>query len=132
MYKLVRHAASAALAGAALLCAACSPLTLTERDNGRLVRVSPGSRIQVQLDCTPSTGYIWELGFADPAMIRQGEISQIQPAPHNPPIVGAPVTSVMNFQAVGRGHSALKLVNHRPWEKDTPPAQTFAVDVSVE
>ena len=118
-----------AVAAAALLCSACAPAVLTERDDGRVLKLHPGNQFKVQLDANPSTGYGWEVAAADPAVIKPGEVSQIA-LEH--PLPGTPVTAVMNFRVVGRGHSALMLVYRQPWMKNAPPAKTFAVDVSVE
>lgn len=129
MPRLFRHSASAALAGVSLLCAACAPPLLGLKDNGRVVQLHPGNRFRVQLDSNPSTGYGWEVAAADPAVVRPGKVTEIPP---EHPLPGAPTTVVMEFQTVGRGHSALKLVYRQPWAKDAPPARIYALDVSVE
>lgn len=130
MHRLIPYARRAALAGAVLLAAACAPLAVSEQDNGGSVKLRPGRALELKLHANPSTGYIWEVASVDPAVLKQGKVSEVQPSEHA--VVGAPVTMVLEFQAVARGHTALVLVNHRPWEKSTPPKQTFALDVNVE
>ena len=39
---------------------------------------------------------------------------------------------ILRFEAVAAGQTALKLIYHRPFEKDTPPAQIYDVTVTVE
>ncbi len=129
MHRPFRHVASTALAGASLLCAACAPPTLGLKDNGRLVQLHPGNSFRVQLDSNPSTGYSWQVAGADLTMIRPGKVTEI-PLEH--PLPGSPVTVVMEFQVLRRGHSALTLAYRQPWATDTRPARTYALDVSVE
>jgi inhibitor of cysteine peptidase len=129
MQGLFRHTAHAALAGASLLCVACGPPTMSLKDNGSVVRLHPGNHFKVVLDSNPSTGYSWQVAGADPAVVREGKVTEIPP---EHPLPGSPVTVVMEFQTVGRGHSALTLVYRQPWATDAPPARTYALDVSVE
>jgi inhibitor of cysteine peptidase len=129
MRHIFHFAQAALLAGATLLCAACGPAVLTERDDGRLLQLHPGNHFAVQLDANPSTGYGWLVAAADPEVIAPGAVTQITPE-HAVP--GTPVISVLNFQVLRPGHSALRLEYRRPFEKDQVPSKTFAVDVSVD
>jgi inhibitor of cysteine peptidase len=132
MYRVIPCIRSAVLAGAVLLLGGCAPLTVSEPDNGSSVKLRPGGVMSVQLHANPSTGYTWEVAAIDTTLLRLNKTTEVQPPPHDPPIVGAPVTMIMEFQAMARGHTALKLVNHRPWEKDAPPAQAFVLDVNID
>lgn len=117
--------------GAALLLAACAPLTVTEQNNGGSVKLSPGGSMRVELYANPSTGYSWDVAAIDTTLLRLNKTTQVQPPPHNPPIAGAPVTVILEFQAMAKGHTALKLVYRQPWDQKTPPAQTYALDVNI-
>lgn len=130
MYRLIPYIRRATLAGAALLAAACAPLAVSEQDNGGSIKLHPGRSLELRLHANPSTGYTWDVTSFDPAVLKQVKVTETQPSEHAAP--GAPVIMVLQFQAVARGHTALLLVNHREWERNTPPAQTFALDVNVE
>ena len=47
--------------------------------------------------------------------------------------IGAPNMETFRFEAVKAGQTALKLVYHRPWEKnvDVEPSETFSVQVVI-
>ncbi len=45
---------------------------------------------------------------------------------------GASAMEVLRFEAAGAGQTTLKLVYHRPWEKDVEPLQTFSIEVVVK
>ncbi|HZR37470.1 MAG TPA: protease inhibitor I42 family protein [Nevskia sp.] len=124
-----RHFARTALAGASLLCAACSPPVLGLKDNGRLVHLHPGNHFKVQLDSNPSTGYSWQVADADPTMVRPGKVTEVPP---EHPLPGSPETVVLEFQVLRPGHSALTLAYRQPWATDAPPARTYALDLSVD
>jgi inhibitor of cysteine peptidase len=132
MNRRIARIRSLALAGMLALLAACAPLTVTEQNNGSSVKLSPGRSLLVQLYANPSTGYNWEVAGMDSALLRLNKTTAVQPPPHNPPIVGAPETMILEFQALARGHTALKLVYHRPWEQNTPPEQTYVLDVNID
>lgn len=117
--------------GAVLLLAACAPLTVTEQNNGGSVKLSPGRSMRVELYANPSTGYSWDVAAIDTTLLRLNKTTQVQPPPHNPPIPGAPVTVILEFQAMAKGHTALKLVYRQPWDQKTPPAQTYVLDVNI-
>jgi predicted secreted protein len=118
--------------GAVLLLAACAPLTVTEQNNGGSVKLGRGSSMRVELYANPSTGYAWEVAAIDASLLRLNKTTEVQPPPHNPPIVGAPVTVIMEFQALARGHTALKLVSQRPGETGAASAQSYVLDVNID
>jgi inhibitor of cysteine peptidase len=132
MHRTILCTARAALAGAALLLAACAPATVTERNNGGSVKISPRGSLLVELYSNPSTGYAWEIADIDTSLLRLSKTTEVPPPPHNPPIVGAPDTTIFEFQGVARGHTALKLLSRRPGDTASPPAQVYVLDVNID
>ena len=132
MIRFTRTAGLAALACAALLCAACEPLTLTARDNGRAVQLAPGKKFKLVLTSNPSTGYHWDVVTLDPAVVQQGEVlARAQDARSGPPLAGAPVTMVWTFKTVAPGHTGLKLAYHPPAPQPGASEQTYTADITV-
>lgn len=46
--------------------------------------------------------------------------------------VGSGGNVTFRFEAVGAGQTELKLIHHRPFEVDVPPAQTFQVTLMIK
>lgn len=112
----------------ALLPAAVQALELTERDNGKSVSVPLAETVTVTLAGNPTTGYVWE-----PAA-RGREILAMDPDPSFAPdssLIGAGGKFTFRFTSRKPGKTSVKLIYHRPWEKDVPPLKTFELTVSV-
>ncbi|MBU1185057.1 MAG: protease inhibitor I42 family protein [Proteobacteria bacterium] len=112
----------------ALLPAVVQALELTERDSGRSVSVPLAETVTVTLAGNPTTGYIWE-----PAAMER-EILVMDPEPSFAPdsfLTGAGGKFTFRFTPRKPGKTSVKLIYHRPWEKDAPPLQTFTLTVSV-
>jgi predicted secreted protein len=132
MFRPFHGAGLAVLAGAALLCSACTPLTLTAGDNGSLVQMHPGKSFKLVLQSNPSTGYRWEVVSLDTAVLRQGETLALSEDPRlSTPGVGGPVTMVMSFEAVAPGHTQLRLAYRAPLPQPGTAEQTYTADVTV-
>jgi len=46
-------------------------------------------------------------------------------------LVGAGGVQILRFEAVNAGKMTLKLIYHRPWEKDVEPMETYSIQVVV-
>ncbi len=109
-------------------CGAKSALALEAKDNGRQIEVEKGQTLAISLEGNPSTGYTWEMVESEDSILRQvGEIEFEAESD----LVGAPGTQTLRFEAVESGQTELKLVYHRPWEKDVEPLETFTLQVTV-
>jgi predicted secreted protein len=117
-------------------------ITLDANDEGRLVQLHEGEVLAISLESNPSTGYGWEL---DPAqlsieslpLLRQTgseyqarEVLRSSAADAGQPLLGAPMTQVLRFEAVRAGETSLKLVYRRPWE-EAPPLDSFSLEVEA-
>jgi len=107
----------------------CSALELLERDHGRDFTINLGEELVIRLPGNPTTGYLWEVAANDSAVLKQkGETVFVADADR----IGAGVQSIFRFVPRRVGSAILKLVYHRPWEKEMPPVKVFAVVVTVK
>lgn len=108
--------------------------TVTKADNGSLVPLKLGDTLSVALDSNPSTGYSWQVGAVDKAVLEQLGPPQFALPSGTTPKPGAGGTQTFNFNAVGKGQTTLTFDYVRPWEKDvTPtPPNVFTVTVTVQ
>jgi len=88
-----------------------------------------GREFSLTLASNVTTGYQWELAEPLDEAIVKLVGSRYQAPKTN--LVGAGGQEVWTFRAVGRGQTKIKLKYVRPWEKDTPPAETASYTVSV-
>lgn len=103
-------------------------VVLQPGDDGRVVGVSVGDRVEIRLPGTPSTGYTWRRVEPDDGdfsacpiqVIREGEWTTADPAP------GAAGTCAFRYLAVRSGVAAVRLEYIRPWEP-TEKAGTYSV-----
>jgi len=98
-------------------------------DNGREMQLKKGQTLVVTLEGNPTTGYSWEV--ADPLdeqVLRQAGEPEFQ---QESDLVGAGGVQILRFEAVNAGKMTLKLIYHRPWEKDVEPVETYSIQVVV-
>jgi predicted secreted protein len=117
-------------------------ITLDAGDNGRRVQLQEGDALIISLESNPSTGYGWELDQAQlsieslPVLRQTGSEYQARQvlgssaADAGQPLLGAPMTQVLRFEAVRAGETSLHLVYRRPWE-DVPPLDSFSLEVEA-
>ena len=101
---------------------------LSAGDNGRKIELNKGQILVVTLEANPSTGYTWEVAELEKNFLRQIGETEFQPESD---LLGAKGMQTLRFEAVNAGQTSLKLVYHRPWEKDVEPLQTFSIQVVV-
>lgn len=137
-HRLFSLACLLLLGGLILLQAGCaaaspsgsSPRTIPLNASGEAVSAHPGDILEVTLEANPSTGYIWEVEGLDETVLKmEGEPEAKSGANTN--LVGAPVTQTFRYKALSAGRVELKLVYHRPWEKDVPPVKSFSAVVTI-
>ena len=71
----------------------------------------------------------WQVAQVDKAILSQQGKATFDPPPDNIP--GAEGHAEFRFLAVTTGTSSLQMAYTRPWEKNTAPARTFTLQVSV-
>jgi inhibitor of cysteine peptidase len=105
-------------------------ITVTEKDNGGRITLTPGDILVVRLQCSPGTGYSWVVAQNDEnLMARQGEPVYENPA--KTPLLGGMEYVLFHFKALRSGTNTLRLAYQRPWEKDTAPIRTFVLTAII-
>lgn len=120
----------------ALVLSACStpvspagpaaPKKINEQDNGSTVTLQIGQQLEVSLAANPTTGYEWEVASVDSAVIKQAGEPKYVPEGD---ALGSGGKTTFRFDAIKPGQTLLQMIYRRPFEKDTPPVQTFEVTV---
>jgi inhibitor of cysteine peptidase len=103
-------------------------MLLDERDNNTRVALYVGDIVSVRLKSNMTTGYRWNTKDL-PSSLQQIE-SKGEPGKGGR--VGEAGFQTFTFKAVASGESALRLNYFRPFERDTPPAKTFHLLLSIE
>lgn len=122
------------VAGLLCACGAATPpigstKQLTEADDGHRFELYVGDKLEITLPGNPTSGFQWDVSKGDTSILRQIGEPRFEPSSG---AIGSNGTITLSFDAVGIGQMELKLIYHRPFEKDTQPAQTFAVTVIVQ
>jgi len=135
-------------AAAALVLAACapvrhtvaaadgSPVAVIEASHGSTfdaegtTHLTVGDRLTVRIEGNPTTGYVWADDYPGTNILRQTGVAAYQ-ASTAPGIVGAGGVYLFSFKAVAPGTVPVKLIYYRPWERNTPPVNTFTFTAVV-
>ena len=79
----------------------------------------------------PSTGFMWQASIGNPEAVTAVSAEYLPGG--RPGMTGAPGVRLFTFKGNGHGGSCILRFRHRrPWEKDTPPAQTITVLVILQ
>lgn len=127
--RIVVMALAACLAAFSSACSTAggkSGGSFTETDSGKTFTTSPGAVLDIQLKGNYTTGYSWNIVACDKAIVRPAKAEY---TPNQPQLAGSGGVQHYTFNIVGRGQTTLKIIYHRVWEKDIPPAQTFALQI---
>lgn len=101
---------------------------LTKADNGKTIAVNTGDRIELALDCNPSTGYSWEITALNTAVLKQVNDVAFKASST---AIGAPGTCTFSFDAIATGASALKLGYKQWWDAEMKQDPTFEATIAV-
>jgi len=102
--------------------------TLSEADEGRVIRLAPGEAIDVRLPENATTGFRWNLEQAVEPILRLIDESVVQAQGGG---VGAGGTRRMRFAAAQVGDADLRLALSRAWEGEESVTRRFGVRVEV-
>ena len=103
-------------------------VTVTEQQNGNTVKLKVGDTLVVRLPGQLGTGFSWQLATKD------GEALAVAGSKVDTKGGGAPGGAehqAFSFAARSAGTQTLEFRYMRPWERDKPPAKTFAITVKV-
>jgi inhibitor of cysteine peptidase len=98
--------------------------------SGKQVELSAGQTLVVTLPSNATTGFSWSLADnSDSSVLSETGNQYIAP---QTTLMGAGGNEEWTFQALKKGTSVISMAYSRPWEKDTPPAETFDLTVVVK
>jgi inhibitor of cysteine peptidase len=93
------------------------------------VELAVGERATLELEANPTTGYQWEPS-AEPDAAVVTIVSDTYVAGGSD-AMGAGGTQRIVVEGVAAGTTTLELRYVRPWESDTPPAETASYQITV-
>ena len=95
---------------------------------GSSVGLNAGDTLVLILEGTPSTEYVWEVGFYVPQIITPNNtFDQSDTEP-----VGLFGVQTFRFLATGGGQATLRMIYHNPMEKDAIDLKNCDVTVDVK
>ena len=109
-----------------------TPVSVGSDKNGQAITVKQQASLAVRLESNPTTGFRWELAQCDKSVLMpQGE-PVYEAAKSDQLVMGGGGWETFQFKPQKTGQTHLKLIYHRTFEKDVPPAQVYDLDVTIE
>ena len=105
-------------------------LLLKKENNGQHIKLTLHQEFQIELDSNPTTGYQWT--FADTTKSIISLIHRQFKETSNKIKLGTPGRQQFYLKANAVGQMKLKLIYHRPWEKNVVPIDSFYVIIDVK
>jgi len=98
--------------------------------SGKQVELAVGQSLVVTLASNITTGYSWSLTEnSDGSVLSETGNEYVAP---QTTLMGAGGKEEWTFKALKKGTSTISMEYSRPWETDTPPAETFDLTVVVK
>jgi inhibitor of cysteine peptidase len=105
-------------------------LVLKKENNDQQIKLTLHQEFQIELDTNPTTGYQWTI--VDTATSVISLIHSQFKETSNKIKVGTPGKQKFYLKANSVGQMELKLIYHRPWEKNVVPIDSFYVVINVK
>lgn len=103
-------------------------VVFSEKDNGALVEVTLGSKVTVELEENPTTGYQWTIDCVDEVfLIPEGDAFLVGEQMG----LGAGGVRRLFFRAKGAGTTSLNLIYKRPWQSNDESISDFKLAVRI-
>lgn len=108
-------------------------MIVTLEADGARRSVDAGGAVTLKLDCTPGTGYSWQLVTSDDRLLEAVGEPFFEPRERDgeEPAVGGSELQVFTFEARETGAVELELHYRRRWEEDAEPERVFRVTIEV-
>jgi inhibitor of cysteine peptidase len=103
-------------------------MKLTENDSGKTVELQVGDELEIALPANPTTGYVWEVSSVDSVVLKLDKSDFFV----GDKMIGSGGTTVMKLHAITSGSSSVKLIYHRPFERNKPPLKNFSIHVQIK
>lgn len=105
-----------------------SDFVFSQQDNGALVEVTLGSKVTVELEENPTTGYQWTIDSVDEVfLVQEGDAFLVGEQMG----LGAAGVRRLFFRAKGAGTTSLNLIYKRPWQSDDEAIANFKLAVRI-
>ncbi len=98
-------------------------------DESGAVTLNRGDTLRLVLPGNPTTGFTWERASGAGSLLAENGDYVFTPAKKD--IAGSPGEFAFTFLASHCGEDTLTMHYLRPFEKNTPPAKTFSLKVTV-
>ena len=116
----------------AIGCSISKEVKVVASDSDNQVELKKGQTLVITLESNPTTGYQWEVIKNEESVLQQKGKAEFKSSnTGNRPSSGKSGTETFRFEAQSPGKGTLKLVYHRPWEKEVEPLKTFTLQVKV-
>jgi len=111
-------------------CAGHAPVRLSEQDYGRAIELATGQEISLTLAANHTAGYNWAREDDSGIFVLvEPPTYSVSAAPTG--MVGVGGVENWRLRAAAAGTPMLRFAYRRPWEKDTTPARTVTLNVTV-
>jgi predicted secreted protein len=105
-------------------------VVVTEKDDGKKVKLAKGDTLEVRLEMQGGTGFSWKVAKNDDKVLMpKGKPETERPDKSKP---GGKLTQIFRFTAEAAGTSEVEVHYARPFEKDKVLAKTFKLTVTTE
>lgn len=99
-----------------------------KENNGSSVQVDRGSKITIELEENPSTGYQWMVRKIESAFLApEGDVF----SPGTPGRPGAGGSHQFFFRAIAAGETVLDLINKRAWQSADQAESRFELTIRI-
>lgn len=105
--------------------------SLTYKDNNKSLIINIGDVIKITLDSNTTTGFSWNQKSELKILEKSDEKYLADKKGIASGMVGTGGQTVLEYKAVKKGKDTLILQYMQAWDKNTPPAKTFSVNISV-
>lgn len=102
-------------------------IMLTQRDDGRHLRVQVGDTIEIHLSENATTGYRWEPDGLDSHLFELASATADYPSR----ALGSGGDAQFNIKVIAKGSATLRLKNWRRWEGEAGIIKRFEVKVDA-
>jgi len=103
-------------------------MRLSENDSGKTVEINASNELELILPGKSTTGYVWEVSSLDLNILELSETRFIA----SDKAIGAGGIEIIKLHPIATGKSKVKLIFHKPFEKNELPLKTFEVTVIIK
>ncbi len=104
---------------------------VTIADSGSTITLNVGDTLCILLSGDPSTGYAWYVDSVDSTVLNRLTLIRKDQKANKSQKVGGPSPFYFDYRAISPGHSAIRIVYKREWERDIPPARIFNLNLNI-